>query len=233
MKRIFLFAFVALTGFAIERTHQIYVEPDVFWSQHKFTVEDQNAATYGKFYGIDFGYKFSLPNSVYLALEGLYASGRAYHYLLAGKESFPIGEGNVTQRKLECNLGINYQFSRFTLIPFLGIGDYYQRTRGIRATLDYIPIGCNTSYSVNEAFDVGLNAKVFLHFYEMEKIEGRTFTGFIYGRNDWGGEVAVPFSLRTEGKNRWEAQVEPYFFMFDIQSALYFFGTRFNVGYSF
>lgn len=235
MKIFCFFAFLStiLAGFAAEPIHQVYIEPDFFWSQSHFQIEGKKEESYGKFYGVDFGYKFMLPGSVYLAFEGLYAMGRSYYYLVHDEKSFRLGSANITDKKLECNVGANYQFSKFTLISFLGIGEYYSRSPGYRYILDYIPIGYDLSYAFNNAFTLGLNAKMLRHFYVARKLNSAKLGWFVWSEKNWGCEVALPFSLHAGSKNKWETQIEPYFFMFDVSSSLYIWGTRFNVGYSF
>lgn len=220
--------------------HRFSIGPDVFVSYIKSDILNYDVTSNVVFGGVRLGYEYLKPQAFYSGTEGLIALGSKVSETFT--YSFPMANytytGKITSKNnlfanIEQRFGYTFQnrdSARSTVIPFIGIGWYYQGS--YRYTAPYFKhtvsndwfygaAGLRVNQQFCENFDVGFNLKAMY-----------AFAGS-HNKNFWGYEVALPLTWHMGEAKKWDLQLQPYLLKLDINSLRTIFGARLQVGYSF
>lgn len=217
-----------------DSSHRIYIEPDVFLVKGKYHfVYEENPLTFysdNTQFGLIGGYEYLKPNGFFANIEALYSVGKVDLKYKFQNEKYFAPPSDAIIAKIEGQLGTNLQFEQASLIPYIGIGEYFFKNQ--KATsYDYIPVGLKWKYAAN-GFDLGLNGKWIKFFHVQKEFDHYIISDFFWDPNQWGYEISASVRMNTEVIG-WDVQFEPYIMKLVAHADEIFYGGRLSMGYNF
>lgn len=213
---------------------ELFLQPDLVWSIPKefqpevLPLDPLRQRTSGQYYGFNIGYEFTKNNRFYAGIDVFLSQGREYIKVEKHRDHL-VDILSASKNKCEARLGYPIQFSKFSLIPFSGIGEYLL-TKGPDYELNvaYLPIGLKAAYNF-EQITIGIKAEGMRYFQAWGKYDGAKESLNLWKENITGYEVSMPISFRS--KSGWDASCEPYFLkLFGNEK---FVGGKFSLGWRF
>lgn len=216
----------------LTENHRFYIEPDVAYGiPTKVHDEGYTVRESGYLLGVNTGYEFLKPNSLYAGLEANFSMNNRFGDMYFENAKIAEGESKGFQNKASGALGYTLVASNIWFTPFSGAGCYFLSADHAKMYLAYIPIGINAEYRMAN-LSVGVSAQQ-MHYVTMwHRYNGTKFSENVFVQGNYGYEISFPISFKMDtSEKHWYGTFEPYYLK--LTNATSFVGGRIAGMYNF
>ena len=218
-----------------EKLHHFYFGPDLFWLFFKLKAQNSYELRTDRFNaGGRIRYEYIEQKSLYFGADLFGSWGVEYSKLLYDNTEISHTVETSGYGELDLRLGYPFIFEDSSIIPFLGLGDYFtfKIASNYFVHWDYFFFsgGYRFKFDIHPTFSIGQNTKLFRVTSATLRANHHTVR-LERDFNAWGCELSLPLIWSLDPN--WSFQIEPYYLRFDFSSNQNILGSRFLFGYHF
>jgi hypothetical protein len=216
--------------------HRIYFGPEfanVYVSTH---IKDVHVKGNKNFWGLRLDYEFIKPWSFYAGFDYLSMTTSRGFDATRQKDRIYSGEQNNIYGDIDFRFGYTVLSEKFIVSPYAGFGLYALGTlsnnQGFHEEWAYWSVGFRSSYTINGAFHLGANFKLFQSFSSSQEFKNYDLKVANHAY-PWGMEAGVPMIWKCNPAGTWTFQLEPYWAKLDWKQTQDIFGSKFLISVRF
>jgi len=184
---------------------RLFIGADLYYQNMEYDFEPHNREFKNAFYGLDVGYEYRKPDSIY----GRFELNTSWKNSKSGWRNLDSDTFNFGA---EGRVGYNFSEKGLDLIPYFGFGYYQLNTpNASKISWQYPLLGFWINYAFTNYVELGLNIKM------MFTINAKLHPNDLYNKgsfnlqNHFQYAIELPTTFYLDDEKKWDLRITPYF----------------------